>query len=200
MCSSDLLSIESMGAEFLGAYGDPHGLTPHMDALARESLWFSNVYATGNRTVRGLEALALALPPTPGQSIVRRPHNEILFSLGSVFEDYGYGVMFAYGGYGYFDNMNAFFDANDYRSIDRRSIPAQDIEFENIWGVADEHLYDHVLREIDREKAAQPRRPVFVHIMTTSNHRPFTYPPGRIDIPSGTGRAEIGRASCRERV
>jgi len=55
--------------------------------------------------------------------------------------------------------MNAFFDANDYRSIDRRSIPAQDIEFENIWGVADEHLYDHVLREIDREKDARPQRP-----------------------------------------
>jgi phosphoglycerol transferase MdoB-like AlkP superfamily enzyme len=184
-----LVSIESLGAEFLGAYGDPRGLTPHLDALARKSLWFSNAYATGNRTVRGLEALSLSLPPTPGQSIVRRPNNDVLFSLGSVFEDNGYAALFAYGGYGYFDNMNAFFDANDYRSIDRRSIPAQDIEFENIWGVADEHLYDHVLQEIDREKAAQPQRPVFVHIMTTSNHRPYTYPPGRIDIPSGTGRA-----------
>ena len=183
-----LVSIESLGAEFLGAYGDPRGLTPHLDALARKSLWFSNAYATGNRTVRGLEALSLSLPPTPGQSIVRRPNNDVLFSLGSVFEDNGYAALFAYGGYGYFDNMNAFFDANDYRSIDRRSIPAQDIEFENIWGVADEHLYDHVLQEIDREKAAQPQRPVFVHIMTTSNHRPYTYPAGRIDIPSGTGR------------
>ena len=183
-----LVSIESLGAEFLGAYGDRRGLTPHLDALARTSLWFSNAYATGNRTVRGLEALSLSLPPTPGHSIVRRPNNDILFSLGSVFEDNGYAPLFAYGGYGYFDNMNAFFDANDYRSIDRRSIPAQDIEFENIWGVADEHLYDHVLREIDREKDARPQRPVFVHIMTTSNHRPYTYPPGRIDIPSGTGR------------
>ena len=183
-----LVSIESLGAEFLGAYGDRRGLTPHLDALALTSLWFSNAYATGNRTVRGLEALSLSLPPTPGHSIVRRPNNDVLFSLGSVFEDNGYAPLFAYGGYGYFDNMNAFFDANDYRSIDRRSIPAQDIEFENIWGVADEHLYDHVLREIDREKDARPQRPVFVHIMTTSNHRPYTYPPGRIDIPSGTGR------------
>jgi len=57
-----------------------------------------------------------------------------------------------------------------------------------VWGVADEHLFDQVLKEIDREKAAQPERPVFVHVMTTSNHRPYTYPPGRIDIPSGTGR------------
>jgi phosphoglycerol transferase MdoB-like AlkP superfamily enzyme len=184
-----LVSVESLGAEFLGAYGAAGGLTPNLDALSKESLWFANAYATGNRTVRGLEALSLSLPPTPGQSIVRRPNNDILFSLGSVLEDKGYAVLFAYGGYGYFDNMNAFFEANDYRSIDRRSIPAQDIEFENIWGVADEHLFAHALREIDREKAARPDRPVFAHIMTTSNHRPYTYPPGRIDIPSGTGRA-----------
>ena len=183
-----LVSVESLGAEFLGVYGAAGGLTPNLDALAKESLWFANAYATGNRTVRGLEALSLSLPPTPGQSIVRRPNNDILFSLGSVLEDKGYAVLFAYGGYGYFDNMNAFFESNDYRSIDRRNILSRDIEFENIWGVADEHLFAHVLKEIDREKAARPERPVFAHIMTTSNHRPYTYPPGRIDIPSGKGR------------
>ncbi len=186
-----LVSIESLGAEFLGAYGDygdPRGLTPNLDRLAQQSLWFSNVYATGNRTVRGLEALSLAQPPTPGQSIVRRPKNNNLFSLGSILEDKNYGVLFAYGGYGYFDNMNAFFDANDYRSIDRSDIPSERVQFENIWGVADEHLYDQVLTELDRETAAHPGKPVFAHVMTTSNHRPYTYPPGRIDIPSGTGR------------
>ena len=183
-----LVSVESLGAEFLGAYGDARGLTPNLDRLAQESLWFSRVYATGNRTVRGLEALSLSLPPTPGQSIVRRPHNDKLFTLGSVFEDKGYGTIFAYGGYGYFDNMNAYFEANDYRAVDRRNIPAARIEFENVWGVADEHLYDQVIEEIDREKAAHERRPVFVHVMTTSNHRPYTYPAGRVDVASGKGR------------
>ena len=183
-----VVTVESLGAEFLGAYGNASGLTPNLDRLARESLWFGNVYATGNRTVRGLEAVALALPPTPGQSILRRPNNDALFSLGSVFEDKGYGVLFAYGGYGYFDNMNAFFDANDYRSVDRRAIPAARIAFENVWGVADEHLFDQVLEEFDRELAAHPGRPLFAHVMTTSNHRPYTYPAGRIDIPPGTGR------------
>jgi phosphoglycerol transferase MdoB-like AlkP superfamily enzyme len=182
-----LVSVESLGAEFLGAYGNPRGLTPNLDRLARESLWFSEVYATGNRTVRGLEALTLALPPTPGQSIVRRPNNDTLFSLGSVFEDKGYAALFAYGGYGYFDNMNAFFDANDYRVVDRRAIPSARIEFENVWGVADEHLFDQVLEEIDRDQAATAR-PFFVHVMTTSNHRPYSYPAGRIDIASGSGR------------
>src|SRR2546422_605233 len=101
-----LISVESLGAEFLGVYGNRHGLTPYLDKLSRESLWFSRVYSSGNRTVRGMEALALALPPPPGQSIVRRPNNAGLFSLGSVFDRHGYTSVFAYGGYGYFDNMN----------------------------------------------------------------------------------------------
>jgi phosphoglycerol transferase MdoB-like AlkP superfamily enzyme len=183
-----LVSIESLGAEFLGSYGNPQGLTPQLDRLSKESLWFTKVYATGNRTVRGMEALSLALPPTPGQSIVRRPNNDKLFSLGSVFEDNDYSVIFAYGGYGYFDNMNAFFDANDYRTIDRRAIPSQQVKHETVWGVADEHLFDHVLDELDREHKADARKPFFVHVMTTSNHRPYTYPAGRIDIPSGSSR------------
>jgi len=183
-----LVSVESLGAEYVGAYGDKRGLTPNLDRLAPQSLWFSNVYATGNRTVRGMEALSLALPPTPGESIVRRLNNGNLFSMGSVLEDKGYSVVFAYGGYGYFDNMNSFFEANNYRVVDRRDIPADKIQFENIWGVADEHLFDQVLREIDAGKVAHPQRPVFVHVMTTSNHLPYTYPPGRIDIAPGSGR------------
>jgi phosphoglycerol transferase MdoB-like AlkP superfamily enzyme len=184
-----LISAESLGAEFLGAWGDPHGLTPRLDTLAKESLTFARVYATGNRTVRGLEALSLGLPPTPGQSILKRPHNNELFSLGSVFEDVGYESLFIYGGYGYFDNMNGFFAANDYRPIDRLSMPKERIHFENIWGIADEDLFDLTIDQIDAAlKASGGRKPVFAHVMTTSNHRPYTYPDGRIDIPSGSGR------------
>lgn len=182
-----LVSIESMGAEFLGSYGHPSGLTPNLDRLSRESLWFSNTFATGNRTVRGLEALTLALPPTPGQSIVRRPKNDKLFSLGSVLRHNGYETIYAYGGYGYFDNMNAFFEGNGYRVIDRTQIPKEKIVQENIWGVADESLFDHVITELDRQHTGS-RQPFFIHVMTTSNHRPYTYPAGRIDIPSGSGR------------
>jgi phosphoglycerol transferase MdoB-like AlkP superfamily enzyme len=183
-----LVSVESLGAEFLGSYGNPKGLTPNLDRLEKESLSFRRVYATGNRTVRGMEALSLALPPTPGQSIVRRPANDHLFTLGSVFQDAGYASLFAYGGYSIFDNLGPYFGANDYRVVDRSDIPSARIEFENIWGVADEHLYDLVIDQMDREKRAKPDRPVFIHVMTTSNHRPYTYPPGRIDIPSGSGR------------
>lgn len=181
-----LVSVESLSASFLGSFGNQEGLTPHLDRLAREGLLFTQLYATGTRTVRGLEALSLSVPPTPGHSIVKRPDNANLFTVGEVFKEKGYEPLYIYGGYGYFDNMNAFFGGNGYTVVDRTALKAEDIHFENIWGVADEDLFTLALRELDRRATA--KQPFFAHVMTTSNHRPFTYPEGRIDIPSKTGR------------
>lgn len=181
-----LISVESLSASFLGAYGAKTGLTPNLDELARNGWQFERAFATGTRTVRGLEALSLGTPPVPGQAIVRRPHNEHLATLGEILAPQGMSTYFFYGGYGYFDNMNAYFDTNSYRVIDRTDIPDKSIVFENAWGVADETLFDHAIKVFDD---AYPKgQPFFAQIMTTSNHRPYTYPPGRIDIPSPGGR------------
>lgn len=181
-----LVSVESLSASFVGSYGSAEQLTPNLDALAQDGLRFEQVYATGTRTVRGLEALSLGTPPVPGQAIVRRPGNAHLTTIGEVLEHQGFDTYFFYGGYGYFDNMNAYFGANDYRVIDRTDIPSGRVLFENVWGVADEVLFDNVISELDRR--AESAKPFFAHIMTTSNHRPFTYPDGRINIPSPGGR------------
>lgn len=180
-----LISVESFSADFMEHFGNKKHITPFLDSLAEHSLLFTNLYATGTRTVRGLEALSLCIPPTPGQSIVRRPDNEGLFSLGKVFQDKGYRSEYIYGGYGYFDNMNYFFSNNSYEVTDRTALKDSEIDYENIWGVADENLFTIATRNID---VHSKEKPVFAHIMTTSNHRPFTYPDGRIDIPSHTGR------------
>ena len=136
--------------------------------------------------MRGLEALSLGTPPVPGQAIVRRPKNEHLTTIGELLEHQGFTSYFFYGGYGYFDNMNAYFGVNDYRVLDRTDFPKETVMFENVWGVADEALYDNVIRTFDKE--AETGKPFFAQIMTTTNHRPFTYPDGRIDIPSPGGR------------
>lgn len=180
-----LISVESFSADFMAHFGHTRNITPFLDSLAEHSLLFTNLYATGTRTVRGLEALSLCIPPTPGQSIVRRPNNENLFSLGKVFREKGYAAEYIYGGYGYFDNMNYFFSHNNYTVTDRTALRDSEIDYENIWGVADENLFSMALKNID---ATADKKPIFAHIMTTSNHRPYTYPDGRIDIPSHSGR------------
>jgi len=182
-----LITVESLSADYLGSFGNQEHLTPALDELAKESLVFDRLYATGTRTVRGLEAITLSLPPTPGRSLVKRPDNAQVFSLGKVFKDQGYDPVFFYGGYGYFDNMNSFFSGNGYRVVDRTDFSADDITFENAWGVADGDLLQRVIHEADRQTAAG--QPFFYQVMTTSNHRPYTYPQDGVDIPSGTGRS-----------
>ena len=182
-----LVMIESLSADYLGRFTPGSTLTPNLDRLIGDSLFFSQLYATGTRTVRGLEAVTLSFPPTPGQSVVKRIGRESgLWSMGQVLRQRGYDTQFIYGGRGYFDNMAAFFAGNGYGVIDQTSVPDDEIEFSNAWGMSDEDLYRQTLKAADRAMATG--MPFFFHLMTTSNHRPYTYPEGRIGIASGHGR------------
>ncbi len=181
-----LVMVESLSASYMGIYGNKKGLTPHLDKLTKKSLFFDNFYATGTRTVRGMEAVTLSIPPTAGRSIVKRPINDTLDSAGKIFKKLGYENKFIYAGHGYFDNMNDFFSKNGFKIVDRFDFDDDEITFANVWGVCDEDLFDKTIKEADR--SYQEKKPFFSFVMTTSNHRPYTYPDGKIDIPSHSGR------------
>jgi len=182
------ITVESLSGEFLSYKGNKLGkITPNLDAIADSSLFFNNLYAIGTRTIYGLEAVTLGAPPKPGQSVVKRPNNENMFSVGQIFKERGYDLKYIYGGYGYFDNMNYYFSNNGYQIVDRSDLSEEEITFTNAWGVCDQDLFNRTLKECDKSFAAG--KPFLNHLMTTSNHRPFTYPDGVIDIPSHTGRA-----------
>ena len=196
-----LICVESLSANYLGIFGNKKQLTPNLDSIAQAETHFSNLYATGTRTVRGMEAITLSIPPTPGRSIVKRKHNQNLFTIGEVFKEKGYSRTFFYGGDGYFDNMDKFFSGNGFDIVDRgrgflpsrdivtsrKNIEDDEVTFENAWGVCDEDIFNKVLKEAD--KSAEQGTPFFDFVMTTSNHKPYTYPEGKIDIPSGTSRS-----------
>ncbi|MEO5892664.1 MAG: sulfatase-like hydrolase/transferase [Ferruginibacter sp.] len=177
-----LVSVESLSGDYLKYFGNQENITPYLDSLIPQSLFFSNFYASGTRTVRGLEALSLGIPPTPGQSIVRRPNNEGLFTLGSVLKTKGYDVNFIYGGNSFFDNMGYFFSHNGYNVLDKSSIPKKFFNHTTVWGIDDEATFNYTLAQCD--ESYKNGKSFFNHIMTISNHRPYTFPDGRIDIPS----------------
>lgn len=192
--------MESMSASFMKEFGNDENITPTLDKLSKESVFFSNLFATGTRTVRGMEAISLCVPPTPGSSIVKRLDNQNLFTIATVFKSKGYQSNFFYGGDGYFDNMNAFFGGNGFNIYDRgrgsvlnddikttrNNINDNEVQFENAWGICDEDIYNKVIQAAD--KNYKNKLPFLNLIMTTSNHKPYTYPENKISIPSGTGR------------
>ncbi|ESU27194.1 phosphoglycerol transferase [Flavobacterium limnosediminis JC2902] len=185
-----LITVESLSADFMKAYGNEQNITPFLDSLADESLVFTNLYATGNRTVRGLEAVTMCIPPTAGESVVKRKDNKNKFTTGSIFKQKGYQVDFLYGGDAYFDNMEDFFTGNGYTVVDKKSFRPDEISFENIWGVCDEDMAKKAIQTMNDE--AKKGKPFFNHWMTVSNHRPFTFPDNKIDIPADSKSREGG--------
>ena len=177
-----LVTIESMSASYMERFGNTESITPVLDSLYRLGMAFDRVYATGNRTVRGLEAVTLSLPPCPGQSIIKRPNNAGMHSTGALLREKGYNVTYFYGGNSYFDNMETFFSGNGYDIVDQKSYSPEEITFANIWGVCDEDAYRKVIRTLGEQ--SRDGKPFFAHVMTVSNHRPFTYPAGKIRIPN----------------
>lgn len=198
-----LIAIESFSADFLTEFGNKDHLTPNYEKLSNESIFFTNLYATGTRTVRGMEALTLSVPPTPGNSIVRRPNNQNLFSVSTIVKSKDYQPYFIYGGDGYFDNMNTFFGGQGFDIVDRNrgnplsdeiktqrfAIPDNEVKFENAWGICDEDLYNQSIKYAD--KSATANKPFFQFVMTTSNHKPYTFPAGKIDLPQGDRNAAV---------
>jgi len=184
-----LIMVESLSADYMAAFGNQDHLTPYLDSLAQHSLFFESLYACGNRTVRGLEAVTLCQPPCPGESKIKQPNNTGLYTVGTILRQKGYRTQFLYGGDSYFDNMRAFFGGNGYEIIDKTTMRPEEITCSTVWGACDEDLFNHALRVFD-QNAAQGK-PFYAHLMTTSNHRPYIYPEGKIDIPP-TARSRSG--------
>jgi phosphoglycerol transferase MdoB-like AlkP superfamily enzyme len=169
---------ESLGSRFVKSL-DPNGpgSASELDKLANDGVLFTNIYATGNRTVRGMEALIASFPPIPGQSVVRRPGGQHIFTLPSLLKAFGYQTSFIYGGYSYFDNMGEFMSSSGCdRVIDRTDLSKK--TFTTIWGVCDEDLFDNSLAIFDTMQAAG--KPFFSLVLTVSNHSPYAFPDGRI--------------------
>lgn len=174
-----ILLEESLGSEFFGCLGRPgETLTPELDRLAlQEGLLFTNLYASGNRTVRGFEGVLSSFPPLPGDSIVKRHLSDNVETIARVLKRDGYETLFLYGGRGLFDGMRSFAVRNGYdRFIEQKDFPQP--EFATIWGVSDGDLLERSLVEF--RKLAQQGQPFQATVLSVSNHKPFTYPKGRI--------------------
>lgn len=180
---------ESLGSEFWGSLGRlGPSLTPEMDRLAlTEGMLFDNLYATGNRTVRGFEGVLSSFPPLPGDSIVKRDRSENVETIARVLKRDGYETLFLYGGRGVFDGMRSYSVRNGYdRFVEQKDFSTP--VFTTIWGVSNEDLYQRTVEEL--RALHNSGKPFFATALSVSNHKPFTYPPGRISEDPGARSRE----------
>ena len=167
---------ESLGAQFVGELGGIP-LTPELDKLINNAWSFDQLYATGTRSVRGIEAVITGFTPTPARSIVKldkSQHN--FFTIAALLEKQNYTTQFIYGGESHFDNMKSFFLGNGFNSI----VDFDDIkspEFVASWGASDEDLFNQA--NVELKKLHQQNKPFFSLIFSSSNHDPFDIPQGK---------------------
>lgn len=170
---------ESLGATFVESLG---GLpvTPELEKLKNEGWWFEQLYATGTRSVRGIEAVISGYPPTPARSVVKlslaqRNFYTLALGLGKQ----GYHTEFVYGGEAHFDNMRGFFTGNGFQQVVDRSDIKNPV-FEGSWGASDEDLFNKSLERL--QELHSENKPFFSLIFSSSNHEPFQFPDGRIEL------------------
>ena len=174
-----ILLQESLGAGFVKRLGG-RGVTPNLDRLANDGIWFEQLYATGTRSVRGIEAVVAGFPPTPAQSSVKLSKSQHDFAtLASLLRGQGYTSEFVYGGESHFDNMRGFFLGNGFhRVVDRADF--HDPKFVGDWGASDEDL---MIKTDERLRALHASgEPFFMLAFSSSNHVPFQFPDGRIEL------------------
>lgn len=170
---------ESLGAQFIGSLGG-RPLSPNFDRLAEQGWAFDRLYATGTRSVRGIEAVLTGFPPTPAQSVVKLAKSQDhFFTIAELLRRRGYDTTFYYGGESHFDNMRGFFLGNGFQRIidqDDYVEPA----FVGSWGVSDEDLLIRADKEFRQLHARG--QPFFGLVFSSSNHDPFEFPDGRIEL------------------
>ncbi len=171
---------ESLGAEFVGSLGG-EDLTPRLDAMASQGIWFEHLYATGTRSVRGIEAVISGFTPTSRRSVVKLPETQDnFFTLAHLLQDLGYQTSFIYGGEAHFDNMKRFFLNNGFQKVVDENDYVNPV-FSGSWGVSDEDLFTRAHEEF----TAAGDQPFFSLVFTSSNHDPFDIPQGRVPVAPG---------------
>ena len=171
---------ESLGAEFVGSLGG-EDLTPNLDALADKGIWFERLYATGTRSVRGIEAIVAGFPPTSKRSVVKLNETQKdFFTIANVLQEQNYQTSFIYGGSAHFDNMRRFFLNNGFQTvIDQKNY--EDPKFVSTWGVSDEDLFIKAHEYLE----SMGDQPFFSLVFTSSNHKPFEVPAGKVEKRTG---------------
>jgi phosphoglycerol transferase MdoB-like AlkP superfamily enzyme len=176
-----------MSWHYVGALGGDPRLAPNLSAIAEQGILMDHCFSVGQRSAQGLAGTLAGFPDLPGSGVITRPQSEGQFlTLARILGGRGYQTLFAHGGQPDFDHQQAFCASNGYaRVVFEDQIPIR--TFRNALGWCDEDVFSSV----DRLASEMTSRPFFISLYTTSFHRPWVIPPGKIQpVDPGDPHAE----------
>ena len=175
-----LILLESFTMNILGERVDGAEVTPCINALREDGIWFPDFYANSFRTDRGLVSVLNGYPAQPSTSIMKYPaRSQTLPSLAKTLRAEGYSTEMIYGGDIDFTNMRSYFYSSGYTAVtgsDGLRLSAKKSE----WGYDDRAMFAEVLRRIHERPAGER---FFTTFLTLSSHEPFRVPFDRFSDP-----------------
>ena len=170
-----LIVLEGFSAKLIRPLGGAEGLTPYLSKACENGILFDRLYASGDRTDKGLVSILSGYPAQPRTSIVKYPaKTKSLPYWPRIMEAMGYHTTFVYGGDPRFANLESYLINAGFRHITRDEDFPDNLP-RSKWGVHDEHLFRQLESELDTAA-----RPFFKVALTLSSHEPFDVPFGRI--------------------
>ncbi len=174
-----IVTYESLTAKVIERLGGEKGITPNFDTLSHEGILFSNIYATGDRTDKGLVGVLSGYPAIPRANIMEVPRKSAqLPILSKILRGVNYNTGFYYGGEAEFANMKSYLLTGEFSKL----ITKSDFKKEDLsskWGAFDHVLFERLLLDLQEFK-----QPFFVNLLTQSSHEPF-------EIPNGWGKPNL---------
>lgn len=176
---------ESLTSKLLGLKEKNIPVTPGLEKMIAEGVYFSHVYASGDRTDKGIVSVLSGYPAQPTTSIVKEPRKAgKLKALPSLFANAGYQTRFYYGGETEFANMKAYLLGAGFRNLTDVNAFA-DKDRNSKWGA-----HDHVVADTIKNYLSQAAEPFFINWLTLTSHEPFEIP-GPAAIPGNSDREKF---------
>lgn len=170
-----VVCLESFSKYIMDEGGHVKGVTPTLDRLTLEGVYFSRFYANSFRTDRALVSVFSGLPAQPTMSIMDIPKKgNNLPAMSRTLAANGYATHFYYGGDMNYSNMQSYFMATGFQQITADKDFSRK-ENSTKWGVPDGIVFDRMLKDISGHDS-QTKQPFFSAIMTLSSHEPFDVP------------------------
>lgn len=173
-----VLVMEGFGGAFVNAISGIPDVSPCLDSLINQGVFFSNCYAGSFRTDRGLVCVMNGHPGLPVTSIMKLPSKSAnLPSLPGKLLEKGYTTRFMYGGDINFTNMKSWLYGTGFQHV------VSDIDFTpqerhtHAWGVQDGITFNRLLADISEHKDSL----WFEAFLSLSSHEPFDVPYSRLD-------------------
>ena len=163
-----IITWESLTSKVIGMKKGNTPILPGFTKLMKEGVFFSDAYASGDRTDKGIVAILSGYPAQPITTIVKMPEKATkLETLPKDLLQAGYHTNFYYGGEIEFANMKAYLLGAGFNNIvDKNNFEKKDQNSK--WGA-----HDHIVSKRLIKDLAGFKQPFFTTWLTLSSHEPF---------------------------